>query len=521
VVDASTAIEPEVYGMLRATIVAELRNRSNGRCRWVLKPTIFKDPDLRIDIAAAELVFPSLKDLQEVRSTYLSHYESVPNPVKSSLKIQLEGARVSADLAESFFNSAVSSHNLYPTQYSLINVNSSRTSYVMAIDRYNDLVQRYNAEPTTVRSAVYTPYSFKEGTVRFGWSCEASSLVGKDTVRFQMNLIKSDLVRIGTRETDRELTRRRDDGLDLNISVEAAVQQLGKVTTGLVDSSAPSLAKLDRLLNTNITSVDEAEVLRWLLHPFGVQKNLAGDLQLDPWICTAGSAITFPSSTLQVPEILLASPQAQTTSTQMSPSSLASEMESMICQIKSSDGGAEFSGSGILISGDGLILTCAHVLVGDQQVVMLPAVDSAREYEVEVVFVNEAADCALIRAKGLKTQKWANIRLDREATKGEEIVALGNPSIPGGIATAAISKGIVAKPKLKLRDQEQMVCDVTISSGSSGGPIISLVDGKIVGVVVAIQSAGINPTNISASGFSCIAVPSDMLKKHLGIKYQP
>jgi hypothetical protein len=127
---------------------------------------------------------------------------------------------------------------------------------------------------------------------------------------------------------------------------------------------------------------------------------------------------------------------------------------------------------------------------------------------------------AILKAQGLKTDRWIEVRFGTTPEKGEEIIAIGNPSLPGGAtSTEAISRGIVSNPRSEFYGIPCLIADITVASGSSGGPIISLVDGKIIGVVRAVADAGLSkePGQRSASGTVCLAVPSTLLSKWLGI----
>lgn len=129
-------------------------------------------------------------------------------------------------------------------------------------------------------------------------------------------------------------------------------------------------------------------------------------------------------------------------------------------------------------------------------------------------------DVALVRAKGLRCARWIEVRLSSPVKKGEEIVAIGNPVLPdGSISIDAISRGIVSNPESEFYELPRLVADITVASGSSGGPIISLRDGKIVGVVTAVADAGLAyfVGGRSASGMVCLSAPSNRLQEWLGL----
>jgi S1-C subfamily serine protease len=184
-------------------------------------------------------------------------------------------------------------------------------------------------------------------------------------------------------------------------------------------------------------------------------------------------------------------------------------------------GGGRVISTGAVISPDGLILTCAHGLSGEDLKVKFRSGSWAGTYAAEIIFINDDSDVALIQAKGLKTSRWIEIRLDGNIEKGEEIVAIGNPSLPdGSLSIEAISKGIVSNSESEFYRIPRLVADITVASGSSGGPLISFIDGKLIGVVVAVAAAELarDPAQRSASGTLCLAAPSIRLREWLGLE---
>jgi serine protease Do len=175
-------------------------------------------------------------------------------------------------------------------------------------------------------------------------------------------------------------------------------------------------------------------------------------------------------------------------------------------------------GSAALISGDGLLLTAAHVLQSEVEVVF-PKDATATRYRADIVFVNEARDVALLRAVGHRSSTWFEVALSDDIKAGEPVVAIGNPSIgAAGTAVNAISRGIVAKPYEASGGLDGIVADIAVASGSSGGPLVSARTGKLVGVVTAVVSPKISQ-DFATSGYWAIAAPSTELNGWLGLDY--
>ena len=188
------------------------------------------------------------------------------------------------------------------------------------------------------------------------------------------------------------------------------------------------------------------------------------------------------------------------------------------CQIKTDIG----VGSGSLISSDGFILTCDHVLHGDDLKVIFKEGDQDKEYIAKIVFSDEINDIAIIKADGLNSKSWLDVDLNRDIKPGEKVFCISNPFIVSDTAKSAITDGSVSSVDVKKYGEETMAINIAIASGSSGAPIISKKTGKIVGVVQAVQSSKVDKKigKPSSSGFFCIASPTKNFNKLLGITYR-
>ena len=137
-------------------------------------------------------------------------------------------------------------------------------------------------------------------------------------------------------------------------------------------------------------------------------------------------------------------------------------------------------GSGFIISEDGYIVTNNHVVAGADVVIV--RLTDRREYEAQVIGLDERSDLALIKvdATDLPTLKLGE---PGELEVGEWVLAIGSPfgldySVTAGIVSA---KG----RSLPTENGENYVpfiqTDVAINPGNSGGPLFNL-EGEVVGV---------------------------------------
>lgn len=152
-------------------------------------------------------------------------------------------------------------------------------------------------------------------------------------------------------------------------------------------------------------------------------------------------------------------------------------------------------GSGFLISSDGYIVTNRHVVGKDRDVAVLlyderHLLDKTKPLEdlpkdalknkvrfAKVIKTNKKRDLALIKIEG---ENFPYLQLESDPAQyitGEKVAAIGAPY---GIEWS-VSQGIISAAR---NDAGRYVLqtDAAINSGNSGGPLISLESGKVLGV---------------------------------------
>ncbi len=152
-------------------------------------------------------------------------------------------------------------------------------------------------------------------------------------------------------------------------------------------------------------------------------------------------------------------------------------------------------GSGFFISSDGYILTNRHV-VGDARDVSVVLYDERAQMDktnptaypenkniinkvrfAKVLQTNKARDLALLKIEG-ENYPHLELEFNRKAyVTGKEVVAIGAPK---GIEWS-VSQGILSA----VRDNngvDTLQTDAAINGGNSGGPLISLDSGRVLGI---------------------------------------
>ncbi|MEW6235382.1 MAG: Do family serine endopeptidase [Candidatus Omnitrophota bacterium] len=170
-----------------------------------------------------------------------------------------------------------------------------------------------------------------------------------------------------------------------------------------------------------------------------------------------------------------------------------------------------WQGSGVLISPKGEIMTNVHVVDSAEKLTV--TLDNGDEIEAEVVAVDKETDVALIKLKQDGEYSYAKIGDSDQLMVGDWVLAIGNPfglsqSVSQGIVSAkgrTSSDVPIGGGSFTIKDYIQTTA--AINPGNSGGPLINI-DGEIVGINNAIQTAGGIPANIGI-GF---AIPSNLAK---------
>ncbi len=163
------------------------------------------------------------------------------------------------------------------------------------------------------------------------------------------------------------------------------------------------------------------------------------------------------------------------------------------------------TGSGFFVLPTGEIVTNAHVIHNAEMIKVSD--DENREYEAEVIAIDESSDLAVIKVKGENFSVVFFGESDR-ARVGDWVVVIGSPfklknSVSVGIISA-LHRNLGLRSSTGIESYIQS--DALTSPGNSGG--VMLDDrGKLLGVI----SANISDDN-TERGFS-FAIPSGIVKK--------
>jgi len=506
---------PETVAPLYYISALHLIDQTREGVRWALAEPESPGADVTLYFQKTERHVPSISDLSVVSSKFFAHMQTVPNPQKAYLKGQLNAAEMSYNFAMSSYNSAVSSFNIYQNQYALNSVNYAENNLEAARTRYNSLVSLYNATSSTIQEPVYMPYSYFEGSMRCGYYASGKVLVQGVEAQFASNRVDSHYVRLNTKYSDVNAASRRD----VLYPVENISEQLfANIYAVAADVSA-------RVSSTRILPKDEfvgnlsdAELacVAYAMHPL-LKPNATG-LGVPAWAMKFAERCRFEGIKVTPPPLSVTRCSLPASDAYDDPV-VINNMRGQVCRIDCKSPFGDSRGSGAVISKDGLILTAAHVIRGSDNKVVFNTGPNKGEYQTEIVFVDDRNDVAIIRAKGLTATRWFNLRLAGFPSSGEPVMAIGYPGRPssGDDTQDFVTKGIISASN---SSKGWLVADLTVSSGNSGGPLISVQTGEIVGVVSQVISASIKK-DYASSGYWCKAFPAARLTEALGVKPAP
>jgi S1-C subfamily serine protease len=131
-------------------------------------------------------------------------------------------------------------------------------------------------------------------------------------------------------------------------------------------------------------------------------------------------------------------------------------------------------GTGFFITSDGYLVTNAHVVENDPSVSI--KLRTGRTILGNIMGINKDRDLALIKVDGTH-YSWLTLGSIQDAGVGSDVLAVGTPegldwSVSKGIVSALRSAGGI----------NLIQTDAAINLGNSGGPLIALSSGKVIGV---------------------------------------
>lgn len=137
-------------------------------------------------------------------------------------------------------------------------------------------------------------------------------------------------------------------------------------------------------------------------------------------------------------------------------------------------------GSGFIVSKDGFILTCHHV-IKDCPLIKIRTVDKI--CNAEIISVDRKADLCLLKIEG----EYSPIKhVSYKARVGQDIFVYGYPEPKIQGYSPKLTKGIINSLSGCMDDVRHLQIDAKVYHGNSGGPIVDLKTGGLVGIVYSV-----------------------------------
>ena len=137
------------------------------------------------------------------------------------------------------------------------------------------------------------------------------------------------------------------------------------------------------------------------------------------------------------------------------------------------------------------LITCAHVVSRkkeDPSEIALVVIDGGHRYPARVVEIDYDLDIALLYCDSIQHTEIGSKSI-KDIPVGQEIICVGSPYGYDNNVT----KGILSSKDRKIEsgDVPYFFMDLAVYPGSSGGPVVDVSDGKVIGLAaVIIESVG-------------------------------
>ena len=159
------------------------------------------------------------------------------------------------------------------------------------------------------------------------------------------------------------------------------------------------------------------------------------------------------------------------------------------------------TGTGFFITADGYALTCFHVVLGAQEVVLRTV--KGETLTAKVIAVDKSNDLALLKAELKAPVKPLPVADSTLAKRGAAVVVMGFPNVSLQGAEPKVTDGIINSFSGANNDPRVFQLSAPVQQGNSGGPLVTM-DGNVVGIIAAkldaarvAQQTGDIPQNVN------------------------
>lgn len=228
------------------------------------------------------------EDTRVVQSSYIDGYIEVANEEKAQIQREIELYREKIAATSAELENAWAQYQAAPSEWTSYWVNFYKDSGRALTASHNELVDRHNAMPDTVTEPSVVPYSFEESTYRAGVKLTVVLRLGTGVESTYSHATSMPFpFRTGCAPTDVNPAYRMDTE---NETWSTAQLSLHEQRRAAIEAVAEKM-NLDfgRLpfASTVELSPEQTLILQWLLHPRGIQKDIAAALGVPAWAIEA------------------------------------------------------------------------------------------------------------------------------------------------------------------------------------------------------------------------------------------
>lgn len=228
------------------------------------------------------------EDTRAVQSSYIDGYIEVANEEKLQLQREIEQYREKIAAAARELENAWAQYRAAPSEWTSYWVNFYKDSRKVLIDSHNELVDQHNALPDTVTEPSMTPYSFEESVYRVGVKLTVVVRRGNGFESTYSHATSMPFpFRSGCAPTDVNPAYRMDTESETLSTAQLSLhEQMRAAIDAVAEKMNLDLGRLPFALTVEL-SPEQTRILQWLLHPRGIQKDIAAALGVPAWAIEA------------------------------------------------------------------------------------------------------------------------------------------------------------------------------------------------------------------------------------------
>ncbi|GIU20725.1 S1C family serine protease [Shewanella sp. MBTL60-007] len=163
--------------------------------------------------------------------------------------------------------------------------------------------------------------------------------------------------------------------------------------------------------------------------------------------------------------------------------------------VKTGEKGVEFIGSGFLCHSKGYIITCAHTINLTDKLAVIPpqplnefnqlTLERVNFFDVTVAQFDPENDVALLKLTHPQPVSVPPNLIGNESSVqvGASVGYLGFPFGQAGLHTLKVSQSIISSKVKSTNGTKQFQLDAMVHEGNSGGPLIDIASGQIIGII--------------------------------------